>query len=438
MPTRDREPHSIAESETLLHRCGDDPAGHLMVWQRERAGRDGLLVVDFSMSQYWLEGQPPLALTALYCQNQSGLQVAVTDQSLVTDGSAGPEQFAHWVEAGGLAAVRPDTPVVLRSRAIPKPWGQEIWYSGVEKRGVCEFSQNGGATPIPWLQAALPGGAYGSPGTDLVLLKILDPLPIEVTGDLYFELHQKKREVYVVTHVDEQAWPDGTGYIRYGFSAEKLASYPDEQAFRAAYLEAVLAYERVRRSIDEAGAVPAGELVARETALRKAMESFTHMHPLRVGDVVKVPLLLPHSLQHGVRTIEFQTPVYERQILSFCQRVLTQDYWDTREAIKHMVLRPPPGSAPERLIDADGCRVERIVDFDDFQVLRIELACGCSHPVAPLTDYALTVTLKGTLQAGGTTASPEEALLLPRNWSGNLDAAASDQELVVLLAIPRA
>lgn len=438
MPVRDPDPHNITESETILHRRSDDPLACVADWQRERQGRDGLLAVEFSLVQYWLEKRPPLRLTALYSQDHTGLQIAVTDQPLATDGSTGPQQFARWVRGGGMAAVRPDTPAVLRPRSIPKPWGQEIWYSGVEKRGVCEFAQGGGVTPIPWLQAALPDGVFGTPGRDLVLLKILDPLPTEVTGDLYFELHEKKREVYVITHVDEQAWPDGVGYIRYGFSAEKLASFQDENAFREAYLEAVLAYEQVRRSIDEAGVEPGDDLADRERNLRRTMESFTHLRPLRVGDVVKVPLLMPHSLQHGVRTIEFQTPVYERQILSFCQRVLTQNHWDTRAAVERMILQPPAGDAHEILLDTDGCRVERIVDFADFQVHRINLTGGQAHALGPLADYALTVTVKGTLQAEGTIAGPEQALLLPRQWSGNLRASTPDQELVVLLAMPRA
>src|SRR5690625_7657891 len=46
------------------------------------------------------------------------------------------------------------------------------------------------------------------------------PLPVEVVGDLYFELHEEKREVYVVTSIDPQAWPEGIGAIRYGRSEE--------------------------------------------------------------------------------------------------------------------------------------------------------------------------------------------------------------------------
>jgi len=56
--------------------------------------------------------------------------------------------------------------------------------------------------------------------------------------------------VYVVTNIDSHAWPDGTGYIRFGFAADKLALYKDGERFREAYLAAVRKYEKVRRELD--------------------------------------------------------------------------------------------------------------------------------------------------------------------------------------------
>src|SRR5690606_10110912 len=82
------------------------------------------------------------------------------------------------------------------------------------------------------------------------LLKILDPLPEEVFGDLYFELHQEKREVYVVTHVDAGAWPDGCGAIRFGFNQAERQKAPSDEDFRQQFLRAVADYEQVRRIID--------------------------------------------------------------------------------------------------------------------------------------------------------------------------------------------
>ncbi len=436
MPDLQPAPHRIVQSPTLALRRGE-PRGCLAAWLAEGRGDDALLVVHFPLSVYWLDEQPEQMLTALYCRTGDQLEVAVTDAALHTDGSSGPRQFARWAAEHALVIARPGVPMGLGRIHIPKPWGQEIWYTGVETRGVCEFVSDEGATPIPWLQAAMPDDDFGQPGRALVLLKILDPVADAVTGDLYFELHEEKREVYVVTAVDARAWPDGTGAIRYGFSTEKRADYRDDGAFREAYLEAVSRYEAVRRAIDANPEVAGRDLVERERQLRAEMDSFTDLRPLRVGDVVRVPLRLPHSLQHGVRTIEFQTPVYERKILSFCQQVLTQDHWDTREAVAVMSLEPAQGDDLVQVHDSPGHRVERIVDFEDFEVFRITLAGGQAHAVPAADSYALTITVKGTLEAGGKRAGAEEALLLPRHWRGRLAPVEPDGELVVLLARPR-
>ena len=77
----------------------------------------------------------------------------------------------------------------------------------------------------------------------VALLKVLDPAPEPVLGDLYFELHETKQEVYVVTHVDRRAWPDGRGAIRFGMNAARRAVYADDAKFRAAFLKAVREYE---------------------------------------------------------------------------------------------------------------------------------------------------------------------------------------------------
>ncbi|MBT4521534.1 MAG: hypothetical protein HOC23_16160, partial [Halieaceae bacterium] len=269
--------------------------------------------------------------------------------------------------------------------------------------------------------------------------KILDPVSQPVHGDLYFELHEEKQEVYVVTHVDLDAWPDGTGYIRYGFNPKKLAEYNDGARFRADYLAAVKSYEAVRRVLDAPGSDTAHELslIERERQLRDTMNSFTHLRPVRSGDVIKVPLLLPHSLQHGVRTIEFQTPVYERKILAFAQQVLTQDHWDTEEAVAMMLLESPPVANSEVLLADRGRLVERIVDFSDFEVQRVVLGEGRALPLEAVEQYALIMVVAGEIAIGERRWGPEQALLLPGNWKGNLAPADLGSELVFLLAMPQ-
>jgi len=195
----------------------------------------------------------------------------------------------------------------------------------------------------------------------------------------------------------------------------------------------------VRRALDEmpAGEAPDPAQLALERQLREAMDSFTHMRPLRVGDVVVVPLLLPHALQHGVRTIEFQTPVYERKILSFAQKVLTQDHWDTREAVPQALLCPPDEQPFACLRQEHGVLVERIVDFPDFEVRRVRLEGGASIALEPIPDYALVMVTEGELALDSGTYGAEQALLLPRGYRGRLIPANPAQSLVLLLAIPR-
>jgi hypothetical protein len=427
------------DTPAISYRHGE-PQAHYDHWQATLApARDALLVVAFECDQYWLEGAASLSLTALYCKTGGGLRVAVTDQPLSVGNVAAVEQFHAWVDEYGLACATVDSPLELLPHYVPKPWGREIWYTGVERRGVCRFGAIDSSTPIPWLQAVLPDAAAGLVGLPLLLLKILDPLPQPVTGDLYFELHERKREVYVVTQVDKRAWPDGVGYIRYGFEADQIERDDDHERFRARYLAAVRAYELVRRELDELpdGEPPDPPQLARERQLREDMNSFTHLRPLRVGDVVVVPRLLPHALQHGVRTVEFQTPVYERKILSFAQKVVTQDYWDTASAIDQMVLSEGGDQSFEVVEQGGGRLIERIVDFPDFEVWRIQLEAGSSFAPDAMKDYGVLMVIDGEVALAGHTYEAERALLLPRHWQGTLIPANPAQSLVLLLALPR-
>ncbi len=430
--------HQINE-DSLLTCVQGEPLACLNQWRREQGGEDGLLLVDFSFQQWWLDVVEPVQLTALYCLENDQVKVVVTDLALRSVGLGPVEQFELWAQEHSFYVVAPGDPLPLLPTYIPKPWGQEIWFTGVEERGVCCFGDSNKNVPIPWLQAVMPGEPVGQASAPLVLLKILDPSEQEVTGDLYFELHQDKREVYVVTWVDSTAWPDGQGAIRYGFDQQRLQACADEQLFRQQYLAAVQDYEQVRREID---ALPQGStvdsgLLQREESLRQAMNDFTNMRPLSVGDVVVVPLLTPHSLQHGVRTIEFQTPVYERQILSFTQKVLTQDHWDTEQAVAQMTLLPPPDQPFETLSTGDNALVERIVDFPDFEVRRVRIEAGESFQLEVSDSYALIMVVQGKVALGGLILAAEEAALLPPGWEQQPVPVQPAQPLVFLLAFPR-
>ena len=296
-------------------------------------------------------------------------------------------------------ATSPDRPVKLVPVSVAKPWGREIWYSAIEARGESRVLAEEGELPLSaYLEAA------GIPAP-VILLKVLDPRPEPVRGDLYFEVHEHKREVYVVASVDRSAWPDGTGRIRFGMNQEMRRQFADDARFRAAYLAVVREYEGVRRRIDGGEEVPTEE----EARKRAAMDAFTSLRSLRPGDVVVVPPWTPHALQHGTRVVEFQTPTYERYIISFAQKVLTQDGWDSERAIARLCLDPPGAPVFEKVSSG----VERIASFDDFGVWRASVQRHDPLGLPSHGGYALCMALEGQVVVGGVKLGPEEACLVP-------------------------
>ena len=204
-----------------------------------------------------------------------------------------------------------------------QPWGREIWYTGIEARGQSRVTDGVSSIPLPWLLAVAPQSLAKGRHRQLNLLKILDPLPEEVYGDLYFEQHQEKQEVYVVTHVDDQAWPDGRGGICIGFDPAVRSEFSSDDECKIAFSEAVKEYEIVRREVDERldecrvrdgiganepvmadtakrwlATLPA-ELLDRELALRKSMDRFKGVKALEVGDVLPLASLVVEAVPAG-------------------------------------------------------------------------------------------------------------------------------------------
>ena len=177
-------------------------------------------------------------------------------------------------------------------------------------------------------------------------------------------------------------------------------------------------------------------LQQRERQLREDMNRFTALLPLSVGNVVKVPLLTPHALQHGVRTVEFQTPVYERRILSFAQKVLTQGHWDTEQAVAMMLLETP--GLPELTIleESLGYLLVEVVTFDDFRVWRLTLLPGSGYLVPATGCYGLLMAIDGVVVLGGHHLLMEEAVLLPAERTETLLINQSAEDAVVLIARP--
>lgn len=431
--------------------------------------------LDYHFVQEYLPGAPEQRLLAVILLEKDGdgirvsCSVSAYEDSLVRGLNclrAERRAVQDWSRDHGCIWLHLDRPIALQPVQIPKPWGQEIWYTGIEERGQSRVADDRGREiPLPWLlslcsRQVLGEDIGGKNKGELILLKILDPLPEPVFGDLYFEMHEEKREVYVVTHVDERAWPRGVGGIRFGFSQDKRASLSDDEAFKEAYLSAVTAYRAVREKIDahldvcrerdgialDAPVAPAtlrhwlaevpASLREEEASLRASMESFIHVDPLQVGDVVKVPCFTPHSLLHGVRTVEFQTPVYERKILSFAQKVLTQKHWDTAAALERISLDPPERVQLPVIASGAGYRVEEVAVFEDFRVERIHLEPGAECRLDTAGRYSLLMGVAGDLQLNQCGLPPEQARLISAATGAPILANPSAGPGIALLARP--
>ena len=177
-------------------------------------------------------------------------------------------------------------------------------------------------------------------------------------------------------------------------------------------------------------------LARRERDLRHAMDDFTQLHELRVGDVVSIPKFLPHALQHGVRAVEFQTPVYERKIVSFAQKVLTQPSWDTEEALAVSSTHDYQPPVFETISRAGGSW-QRVVCFDDFEVWRCELSAGQSLSLESAACYRLLMPIAVTLYCNGLEVAAETAMLLLSSISSIVVENPNNVSASYLLALPR-
>lgn len=441
---------------------------------QSKADRAQSFLIEFAHTQYYLPEQPLITLLALLQISFDADTVPVIEGSIfaytpehLESLRCIPDNYKElklYCERHSLPWLLVSDPWRLAPVYVAKPWGQEIWYTGIEARGQAGVQGEGGDIPLSWLLELMSDRIGIVDKRQPILLKVLDPLADEIYGDLYFELHEEKQEVYVVTHIDLKAWPGGIGAIQLGFAAQKRQHYQTDDEFKQAYLESVKEYECVRRLLDSRldkkkvalgmdsnQPATASQLIywidelsqdtenkglfLKEEALRQTMNSYVAHHPLAVGDVVAIPRFVPHALQHGVRVIEFQTPVYERKILSFAQKVLTQSHWDTEAAIGLADMEFAQLQPPECVIDDAQLRVERIVNFDDFEVLRIKLDGGY---VLSSNDYSVLIVVQGSLSlniAGKTNfIETGQALLIPKtesNWSINSAAPC-----IFLLASP--
>ena len=308
-------------------------------------------------------------------------------------------------------AINLEEPVLLESVDINKPWGREIWYTGIEERGESRIKTSDDKSLPLSLYLSLAPQHIGNNLLPL-LLKVLDPLPSEPEGNLYLEVHEEKEEVYIVTHIDKKAWPNGIGEIRYGINQDKRKQYSSDQQFRLAYLAAVKEYENIRRKIDKGTEVD----LASEKEAKKNMNAFTSVKELQLGDVIRVPTWIPHSLQHGVRVVEFQTPTYERFIISFEQKVLTQDHWDSEYAIERMHLAPPI----ESRLTNQSSGIERLADFSSFSAIKVDFSQVNHFNLSNTSNYAICLPIGAACSIGSLTVPSETACFIPYNGLNHL------------------
>lgn len=405
-----------------------------------------------------------------------GRETKLDREAVLEQFQSGPNGVIDW--AGGelnAAVISSAEPLTLQTLYVDKPWGREGWYTGIENRGVCKVTSAHGATELPYALGMFPLSLLGAQEPDLILLKTLEPRPEPVLGDLYLEVHEEKWETYLVLDVNRRAWPDGVGHLRAGLDERILKRYRRKFGKKAGeeltkdLREKISAYEKVRREIDAlldealnsrgfpldepapeevveqvTAGLPA-KLKKAEAKLRAEAEAFFGNYPLRKGDVACLPPGVLHSLQHGVKVVEFQTPTYERLIAMFAQKVVTQPHWDTKKALALMHTEPyNPPSTMALLSDQKGVRMDRVVDFPQFHVVRTRLTPGTEYRPAPPSgesSYRLLFTTQGSgrLVLPGNLEVPlnaGEAYLLPAGMNGAVVHAGFRQGLTYLIGHP--
>lgn len=319
---------------------------------------------------------------------------------------------------------------------IKKPWGQEVWHTGSEKRGVCHVKVNDRKLPLPYYELAM-GSALQEEKSSLILLKELEPFDIAFYGELYTELHEEKDEVYIVSELPKNRAAE----VKLGLKKQTSLS-----TFRKNLTE----YEAIRRQIDEKLAELGVEfqrtgleqieelarlkkdrlprnMVEKELECFERIRNDCQIHGLALGDVVRVPTHTPHALQPGTKVVEFQSPVYERKILASNQKVLTQNTLDIEEGIG--LLQKSNNfalDAKEKAIskpNKTNNTLQTIASFAEFKVLQGFCTTNSGQEVSSFTEslmrcqmvYILEGNLKLRLEhKDWQTLSSGESYLIPQ------------------------
>lgn len=399
-----------------------------ILWSFERTPEvDSAFQVEaIAFKPYWLPKPLEHLLIRISCGSKRWVRVwsasahselsqfsLVAQESLAHDSSVPvqtlidlqPSEFGMQDEASFFWSV--DTPRRLKRVTVPKPWGEEIWYTGVEKRGVCGLFLSGisdqnpaivttsdepeQSVPLPFLELAL-GCACPESKSSLPLLKELLPFDQPFYGELYTEVHTEKAETYLVTGLSNQCLERGFGEVKLGLHPQFARNWQDPST-RDEAATRLKSYEQLRERVDHC-LEQAGHLFQEQVLLKEqgpqALESAKKKHVVEglleeerrsyvavseiflrhqifPGDVVRVPTRTPHALQPGVRVVEFQTPSYERFILASNQKVLTQQGWDIEAALE-TVIPDLSSEAISRVPTQNGTSIRNVVSFPGLSV----------------------------------------------------------------------
>ena len=131
--------------------------------------------------------------------------------------------------------------------------------------------------------------------------------------------------------------------------------------------------------------------------------------------------------------VEFQTPHYERKIISFAQKVVTQNEWDTEDAL-NLVRTDVPETTILLISDEEGNRCELICRFDAFEVYRHTLEPGACLTLRS-SRYQIVMAITPGLEMSGDDLLPEQAMALPRSTASDC-VNAGQSPAVLLVAAP--
>ena len=355
----------------------------------------------------------------------------------------------------------PDHPAFLHPAVVYKPWGFEFWWSGIEPRGISGISSKPQHPPIrlSTYLSVFADTVIEKPSQAPILLKTLSPFPHPLRGNLYYELHEHKSEVYIISHLDD-LWYDPVkkrkiAHLYVGVSAQKRASFNSDAHFLQALSQVLKSYHKLQIKIEhlltpflkraktsyscadfstshqrqlwwqevkESEDSLPSSLKQQRDELKQELVTFFQKVEVEVGDVVSIPPRIPHSLQHGIEVIEFQTPHYERTIIGFDQPVWTQKHWDSEKALRIMSLKPYEGLPKPTPTPSSPSHV-MVAEFTDFKVFLTTLPAQTSlsftqsphHGLLKILSGKASVTTDAQSQQQTQAPTPFKTLLTPPN-----------------------